>query len=86
MSTLFENFYDSLGHEMHVGETVMAETCGYFIYGHIKEMKKNSKGEDCYVITPDIGWRSNKPVTLKRQYTVNWIHVFQITVTKKAAS
>lgn len=86
MSTLSETFYDSLGHEIHIGETVMAKTCGYLIYGHVKEMLKNSKGEDCYVIVPDIGYKANKPVILKKQYKINRNNVFQIIVIKKAAS
>lgn len=83
MSTLFESYYDSLGHEMHIGETVMGYTCGYYIYGHIVDMSMDKNGNEKYIIVPDIGYRSNKPVTLKKKYKIGWRNVYQITVKKK---
>ena len=82
MSTLFESYYDSLGHEIFIGSPVMAKTTGYFIYGHVVEMSMDNKGEK-YVIIPDIGYRSNKEIVLKKKYKINWKNVFLIKVNKK---
>lgn len=83
MSTLFENFYDSLGHEMHIGDPVMGVTCGYRIYGHIVDMTKDKNENEKYVIIPDIGYKSNKEVVLKKRYKISWRNVYLVKVTKK---
>ncbi len=83
MSTLFENYYDSLGHEMHIGETVMGCTTGGRIYGHIVDMCVDSKGNEKYTIVPDIGCTTNLLPKLKKQYKITWRNVYLITVKKK---
>lgn len=82
MSTLFESYYDSLGHEMHIGETVIGYTCSYYIYGHIVDMSMDKNGNEKYTIIPDIGYRSNKPVTLKKKYKISCHNVYQIVIRK----
>lgn len=79
MSTLFENYFDSLGHEVHIGSTVMGKTRGFFIYGHITEMTKDSNGNEKYTIVPDIGYKSEKEETLKKHYKISWKNVFLLT-------
>ena len=81
MSTLFETYYDSLGHEIFNGSPVLAKTSGIIIYGHIVDMTMDAKGEK-YTIIPDIGYRSNAKVVLKKKYKVNWKNVFLIKVNK----
>lgn len=83
MSTLFESYYDSLGHELHIGDPVMGKTCGYMIYGHITEFSRDKNGNEKYTIIPDIGYRSNKEVELKKHYKISWKNVFLVKVTKK---
>ena len=83
MTTLFENFYDSLGHEMHIGETVMAVTCGYRIYGHIIDITLDKKNQEKYVIVPDVGCTKGKESSLKKQYKIGWRNVYKVN-TKKA--
>lgn len=83
MSTLFESYYDSLGHELVLGSTVLAKTSGYTIYGHVVNFNKDKKGEDKIVIIPDIGYRSNKEVKLKKDYKITWKNVYLIKVNKK---
>ena len=83
MSTLFENYYDSLGHEMHIGETVMGCTTGGRIYGHIIDMCMDAKGNEKYTIVPDIGCTNNLLPKLKKQYKITWRNVYLITVKKK---
>lgn len=81
MSTLFESYYDGLGHEMQIGMTVMANTSGGRIYGHIIEMFHDNKGDDKFTIIPDIGYCNiNK---LRKTYKVNWKNVYLIKVIKK---
>lgn len=82
MSTLFDIFYDSLGHEMEIGMPVMAYTCGGRIYGHIVDMYKDKNDNEKYVIIPDIAHSLNI-TNLKKKYKINWKNVFQITIKKK---
>jgi len=82
MSTLFETYYDSLGHELLMGSPVMAKTCGYLIYGHVVDMSMDSKGEK-YTIIPDIGYKSNSEIKLKKNYKVGWKNIYLIKVNKK---
>ena len=83
MSTLFETYYDSLGHELVLGSTVMAVTCGYRIYGHVVDFDKDKKGEEKFVIVPDIGYKANKEIKLKKTYKISWKNVYLIKVKKK---
>ena len=49
MTTTKDVFYDSFCHEMHIGMTVMAHTSGGYIYGHIVDMVKDTKGNEKYI-------------------------------------
>lgn len=81
MSTLFETYYDSFGHELYSGSTVAAKTPKGFIYGHVVNFKKDKNGDSRFEIVPDIGY--NKNVTLKKSFKVKDINVFLIKVKKK---
>jgi len=83
MGTLFDKFYDSLGHEMQIGMTVMACTMGGHIYGHIVDLTKDKNENDKFVIVPDIGCTNNLVGKLKKRYKINWRNVYLIKVTKK---
>jgi len=83
MSTLFENYYDSLGHELVLGSPVLAKTSGYLIYGHVIDFGKDKKGEDKIIIIPDIGYKSNEEIKLKKDYKINWKNVYLIKINKK---
>ena len=83
MSTLFESYYDGLGHELVLGSTVMGMTSGYTIYGHVIGFDKDKKGEDKIIIIPDIGYRTNKEIKLKKTYKIGWKNVCLIKVGKK---
>ena len=81
MSTLFETYYDGLGHEVYLGSPVMIKTTEMFIYGHVVDMKMDNKGEK-YTVIPDIGYKSNKDVQLKKKYKGNWKNIFLINIKK----
>lgn len=83
MSTLFEIYWDGLGHELVLGSLVLAKTSGYTIYGHVVDFNKDKKGEDKIVIIPDIGYHSNKEIKLKKNYKIIWKNVYLIKVNKK---
>ena len=84
MSTLFDNYYDCLGHEMQIGMTVEANTSGGIIYGHIVEMFRDNKGEDKFTIIPDIGY--SNIAKLRKSYKIGWKNVYQIIVKMKSKS
>ena len=81
MSTLFESYYDNLGHEMQIGMTVLANTSGGRIYGHIIDMFHDNKGEGKFVVVPNVG--SYNIDKLKKSYKISWKNVYLIKVTKK---
>lgn len=83
MSTLFKKCYDSLGHLISVGDTVMGITCGYQIYGHIIDITLDKKNEEKYTIIPDVGCTKGKESSLKKQYKIGWKNVYKVN-TKKA--
>ena len=83
MSTLFENYYDCLGHELSIGSTVLGITSKYTIYGHVIGFDKDKKGDDKIIIIPDIGYRSKIEVKLKKTYKISWKNVCLIKVKKK---
>ena len=82
MSTLFDSYYYSFGHELYLGSPVMIKTTGIFIYGHIVDMTMDNKGEK-YTIIPDIGYKANKEIKLKKKYKVNWKNVYLININQK---
>lgn len=81
MSTLFDSYYDSLGHELHIGEYVMGVTSGGKIYGTIVEINLDSKGNEKYTIIPNIG--SNNISNLKKKYKIGYKNVYLINAHKK---
>ena len=83
MSTLFENYYDSLGHIIYIGSTVMCNTSGFRIYGHVTEMNIDKNGNEKYTVIPDIGYKSNKEIKLKKTYKVSWKNTYLINVTQR---
>ena len=83
MTDLFNTYYDSFGHEIHIGDPVMGETSNYFIYGHIINFEFDKNNNIKYVIKPDIGYKSNKPIILKSKYKINWKRVYLVTIKKK---
>lgn len=83
MSSLFENYYDSLGNIVKIGDTVMGVTCGYKIYGHVVDVEFDKKGNEKYHIVPDIGCTKGKENTLKKLYKISYRNTYHITVKKK---
>ena len=83
MTTTKDVLYDSFCHEMHIGMTVMAHTSGGYIYGHIVDMVKDTKGNEKYMIVPDLGYSESLKDKLGKQYKINWRNVYQIEIKKK---
>ena len=76
MSTLFETFYDSFCHEIHIGQLVFFKTKGIILLGNIKEMKRDKNGDEKYVIVPKQSYKPEGIESFKKTYTVSWKNTF----------
>lgn len=74
MSTLFETYYDSFGHELTLGSLVTAKTPKGFIWGHVINFNKDKKGNTRFEIAADMGRNENIPV--KKSYKIKDVNVF----------
>ena len=61
----------------------MAHASVGYIYGHIVDMVKDTKGNEKYMIVPDLGYSENLKDKLRKQYKINWRNVYQIEIKKK---
>lgn len=82
MSTLFESYYDCLGHELSIGETVGWKSLGRFIFGTITEFVKTKTGDFKAVCIPNIGNTLLEGQKLRKKYSVNSNNIFKINIKK----
>lgn len=82
MSTLFESYYDCLGHELSIGSPVLGFTSGMKIYGHVINFLRDKKGNDKFEVVPDIGYKSDKEVKLKKSYKISYRNICLIKIHK----
>lgn len=85
MSTLFESYYDCLGHELYVGSYVGFQSKDHTIYGTVIDIKNDKDDDYKFVVIPNIGcrWSKGNMPTLKKRYTVSWKRIYLINVKKK---
>ncbi len=83
MSTLFETYYDSFGHEMHIGDPVFIKVKGHFIFGSVANFDFDKNGNIKYVVTPSAKYLAVGIDDLKRSYKVSDRNIFLATIKKK---
>ena len=83
MSTLFETYYDSVGHEMHIGDPVFIKVKGHFIFGSVANFYFDKNGNIKYVVTPSTKYLAVGIDDLKRSYKVSDRNIFLATIKKK---
>ena len=85
MSTLFETYYDALGHEMHIGDLVFIKVKGHFIVGSISKFDFDKNGNIKYVVTPSALYKANGIDDMRRTYKVSDRNIFLAVIKKKVA-
>lgn len=83
-STLFENYYDGLGHILYIGSTVKCNTSGHFIFGTVVDIIPKSDNKTMYKVIPNIGCSNALLPKLKKYYIISDKNIFLITVKKKS--
>ena len=83
MSTLFDNYYDCLGHELTYGSAVGFRKGKHFIYGVIIDIVSDSKHDYKFIVVPSIGWKGPDEPKLQKRYTVSNMRIFKINLAKK---
>lgn len=83
MSTLFETFYDSFCHELHLGDPVFIKVKGHFIFGSLTKFTTNKKGEIRYIVIPSVKYKEVGIVDLERSYKVSERNIFLANIKKK---
>ena len=83
MSTLFETYYDSFGHELQLGSPVFIKTGGHLIFGSVVKFLKNKSGEIRYSVVPSAKYKACGINDLRRSYNVSDRNIFLATIKKK---
>ena len=83
MSTLFDTYYDTFGHELTIGSPVGFRRKDHFIYGTVTEIVVDTKNEYKFVVIPNIGWRGPDAPKLQNSYKISHKNIFLITVKTK---
>lgn len=83
MSTLFESYYDCLGHELTYGSTVGFRKGSHFIYGIVSDIVSDPKHGYKFIVIPSIGWKGPNEPKLQNKYVVSNARIFKINVIKK---
>lgn len=83
MSTLFDTYYDTFGHELTIGSPVGFRRNDHFIYGTVTEIIYDAKNEYKFVVIPNIGWRGPNIPELKKSYKISHKNIFLITIKTK---
>ena len=83
MSTLFDTYYDALGHEMHIGDPVFIKVKGHFIFGSVAKFDFDKSGNIKYVVIPSAKYLAVGIDDLKRSYKVSDKNIFLATIKKK---
>jgi len=82
MSTLFDTYYDSLGHELHIGDPVFIRTGGHVIFGSLVKFDSDKKGNIKYNVVPSAKYKAVGIDNLKRSYKVSEINIFLAVIKK----
>lgn len=82
MSTLFETFYDSFGHELYIGSPVFFKYTGHILFGTLVKFSRNKSGEVKYNIIPSVKYKENG-IELRRNYNISEKNVFLAIIKKK---
>ena len=82
MSTLFDTYYDSFGHELQLGSPVFFRCAGQIIFGTLVKFDRNKSGELRYNIVPSVKYKENG-IELRRNYKISEKNVFLATIKKK---
>lgn len=82
MSTLFDTYYDSFGHELRLGDIVLIRSCGQLIWGTLVKFDRNKKGDIRYNVIPSAKYLANG-IQLKRNYKVSEFNIFLGNIKKK---
>jgi len=82
MSTLFDTYYDSFGHELQIGSPVFFRCAGQILFGTLVKFGRNKKGELRYNIVPSVKYKENG-IELRRNYNVSDKNVFLAIIKKK---
>lgn len=81
MSTLFESYTDTFGHDLYIGSMVVAKTSKGYIYGHVTKFLKDKNNENICEIVPDLGHSPN--IRPKKSYKIREINIFTLNIIKK---
>ena len=82
MSTLFDTYYDGLGHELQMGSPVFFRCAGKLLFGTLVKFGRNKNGELRYNIVPSVKYKENG-IELRRNYNVSDKNVFLAIIKKK---
>jgi hypothetical protein len=82
MSTLFDTYYDSFGHELQLGSPVFFRCAGHILFGTLVKFDRNKAGEIRYNIIPSAKYLENG-IELRRNYKVSDKNVFLAIIKKK---
>jgi hypothetical protein len=83
MSTLFDTYYDALGHEMHIGDICFIKVKGRFIFGSVVKFDFDKNGNIKYVVVPSAKYIAMGIDDLKRSYKVSDRNIFLAVIKKK---
>ena len=83
MSTLFETFYDSFCHELHLGDPVFIKVKGHFIFGTVVKFDYDKSGNQKFTVVPSAKYKGAGINDLKRSYKVSDKNIFLAVIKKK---
>lgn len=83
MSTLFDTYYDSIGHELHIGDPVFIRTGGRVIFGSLVKFDSDKKGNIKYNVVPSARYKAVGIDDLRRSYKVSEINIFLAVIKNK---
>ncbi len=83
MSTLFDTFYDSFCHELHLGDPVFIKVKGQFIFGTVVKFDYDKSGNQKFVVVPSVKYKEHGIDDLKRSYRVSDRNIFLAVIKKK---
>lgn len=84
MSTLFDSYYDSFGHELHIGDNVMFKVKDKLIVGSLAKFTTNKSGALRYTVVPSAIYKSHPEYAdLKRSYNVTDKNIYLVYIKKK---
>lgn len=83
MSTLFDTYYDSFGHELHIGDPVFFKIKGHLIFGSVAKFDCDKNGNIKYIVIPSAKYLALGIDDLRRSYKVSDRNIFLAIIKKK---